>query len=158
MIAGQTTKRRHCVMRSLAAACLVVCPLIACAQTMYKWVDEKGVTHFSENPPPDGARNAAKIEVKTHQPEKPAVDNWREKEQEAKERRTRQGVQDENAKRQEAAQTQRRCKDAQRRADTLENYARVFELDDKGKRVYMDESRRAAELKDARQDVARYCN
>lgn len=158
MTRGQTTKLRRWVSRPLAAVCLVVCPLIAGAQTMYKWVDEKGVTHFSENPPPDGTKGAAKIEVKTRQPEKPAVDNWREKEQEAKQRRAKQGLQDENARRQEENLNQRRCKDAQRRIDTLENYSRVFELDDKGKRVYMDDSKRAAELKEARGDASRYCN
>ena len=33
------------------------------AQKMYKWVDEKGVTHFSENPPPDGTK-ATTVEPK----------------------------------------------------------------------------------------------
>lgn len=42
-------------MRTLAI--LVACIGLAAsafAGTMYKWKDEKGVTHFSEDPPPSG--------------------------------------------------------------------------------------------------------
>ncbi len=43
------------------AACL---PAFAAAQ-MYKWVDEKGVTHYSETPPPSGKAQSVPINPRT---------------------------------------------------------------------------------------------
>jgi hypothetical protein len=123
---------------------------------MYKWVDEKGVTHFSETPPPDGAK-AAKIEVKPIAPDKTPQDNWKQREAESKQRRAVQANQDEAARKQEEQQRVRKCRDAQRYADQLQNYSRIFHLNEKGERVYMEEKDRAADLAEARRDVARYC-
>lgn len=141
---------------------LVVCPLIAAlpaeAQKMYKWVDEKGVTHFSENPPPDGVKGGQQIEVKPIQSDRPAADNWRQKEAEARERRAKQGVADEQARRQEASQRAGRCRQAQRTVDTMTNSSRVYRLNAKGERVWMEESEKSAELAEARREIARYCD
>jgi hypothetical protein len=132
--------------------------LPAAAQKMYKWVDEKGVTHFSENPPPDGVKGGQQIEVKPIQPDRPAVDNWRQKEAEAKERRAKQGVADEQARRQEASQRAGKCRQAQRTVDTMTNYSRVYKLNEKGERVWMEENEKSSELAEAKRDVARYCD
>ena len=72
--------------------CLCLAPLACLAQPMYKWVDEKGVTHFSEYPPPEGTKGASKIEVKTPTPDRAPTDNWREREAQAREQRAKQGV------------------------------------------------------------------
>ena len=127
------------------------------AQTMYKWVDEKGVTHFSENPPPDGNKSAQKIEVKPIQSDRAPSDNWRQREQEAKQLRARKGVEEEGARRQDEAQRMKACHAAQRKADTMKNYSRVFRLDEKGERVYYEEKEREAALADAQRDIAKYC-
>jgi hypothetical protein len=124
---------------------------------MYKWVDEKGVTHFSETPPPDGAKGASKIEMKTTTPERAPADNWREREAQSKQQRAQQGVADEAARQQEERQRATKCRAAQRQSDAMRNYARVFHLDDKGERVYLDDKEREAQLREANQDIARYC-
>jgi len=136
--------------------CMLAAPL-AFAQQMYKWKDEKGVWHFSENPPPDGSK-ADKIEVKPIQPDRAPVDNWKQKEQEARERRAKEGVAAEQTRKQEESQRGARCRAAQRKADTMENYARVFRLNEKGERVYMEEKEKASELADARRDISKYCD
>lgn len=46
----------------LAASAVALLSLPAAAQ-LYKWVDEKGVTHYSEKPPPDG--RAKSLDIKT---------------------------------------------------------------------------------------------
>ena len=136
-------------MRRLIAPVLVA-SLAACppgfAQTMYKWVDEKGVTHFSDDPPPEGTKSAAKIEVKPIVPDKAPVDNWKQRELESKQRRAVQGVKDENARRQEEAQRARRCYDAKQRVDTMTHSRRIFHLNDKGERVYLEDDQRGAQL------------
>jgi hypothetical protein len=129
---------------------------VAAAQTMYKWVDEKGVTHFSQDPPPDGAKGT-KIDVRPTPPSAPAADNWREREQQAKQKRAQQGMADETARQKEESQRASKCRTAQRQADAMENYSRVFRLDDKGQRVYLEDKERASELAQARRDIAEYC-
>ena len=147
-------------MKTVAIAAVLVCAcaaLCASAQQMYKWKDEKGVTHFSENPPPDGAKGE-KIEVKPIQADRPYNDPWKQKESEAKERRAKQGVADEQAKRQEASQRASRCRQAQKTIDTMTNSSRVYKLNDKGERVWMEDSEKAAELADAKREVDKYCD
>jgi hypothetical protein len=124
---------------------------------MYKWVDEKGVTHYSETPPPDGAKGASKIEVKTPTPDRAPTDNWREREAQAKERRAKQGVEDEQARMKEESQRGNNCRRAQRQADTMTHPGGVYRLNEKGERVFMEDKERAAKFDEAQQDIARYC-
>lgn len=139
----------------LLCACLVApCAL---AQQMYKWVDEKGVTHYSETPPPDGTKGASKIEVKTPTPDRAPTDNWREREAQSKERRAKQGVQDEQERMKEDSQRASNCRRAQRQADTMTHPGSIYRLNEKGERVFMEDKERAAKLDEAQQDVARYC-
>ena len=137
----------------LLCACGVLC---ASAQTMYKWVDEKGVTHFSETPPPEGAKGAAKIEVKPIAPDKAPVDNWKQRELESKQRRVSESAKEEAARKDEA-QRARRCSNARNRVDKLTHAASVYHLNEKGERVYLEEKERAQELEEAKRDVARDC-
>lgn len=44
---------------------LLLCAGGAAAQ-VYKWKDAKGVTHFSDQPPPPAARPASKVELKSY--------------------------------------------------------------------------------------------
>jgi hypothetical protein len=145
-------------LRFLLCAALALAVSPAFSQSMYKWVDEKGVTHFSQDPPPDGNKNAQKIEVKTTQPDRPPADNWREREMQSKQLRAKKGVEEESARQREEAQRGQACRAAQRKADTMKNYARVFRLDEKGERVYYDEKQREAELAEAQREMAKYCN
>jgi hypothetical protein len=49
-------------MKRIAAALLLLCAGAASAQ-VYKWVDDKGVTHYSDMPPPPASK--ARVEVKS---------------------------------------------------------------------------------------------
>ena len=145
--------RRH----ALFLFCASLVSLGALSQSMYKWVDEKGVTHFSETPPPDGAKGATKIEVKTPQPERPPVDNWKQRDIESRQLRAKQGVEEEKARQQEEAQRPKLCSNAKSRYDQLTSPKNLYRLDNKGERVFMEEKERAAELASAKEDMARYC-
>jgi hypothetical protein len=145
------------VSDTILAAFLAVA-LPAAAQKMYKWVDEKGVTHFSENPPPDGNPSAKQIEVKPIQSDRPYSESWKQKEAEARERRAKQGLAEEQSNKQEAQQRAQKCRQAQKTVDTMTHYARVFRLNEKGERVWMEENEKSAELADAKRDVAKYCD
>jgi len=137
-----------------AAAALGAAP--AYSQSMYKWVDEKGHTVFSETPPPAGVKGE-KIEVRTQPAEKPAVESWKQREQEFRERRAKQGVDEEKARQADEANRERRCYDAKVKYDRMTRAGRVFRLDDKGERVYYNDDERAAQAEEARRDMASYC-
>jgi hypothetical protein len=137
------------VSRALPVLALLLLPCLAGAQSIYKWVDERGVTHFSENPPPDG-KAATKVEVKpTTGPEKPRDENWKERELQFRKRNIEQSAaqkaEDERNAR-AGQQREARCRAAQRSLDTLKNSHRIYHLDEKGERVYMEDSQRTAEI------------
>ncbi len=146
---------KRCVFLLCAALALAI-PL-AFSQSMYKWVDEKGVTHFSEAPPPDGTKGATKIEVKTPQPDKPAVDNWKQRDIESRQLRAKQGIEEEKARQQDEAQRSSNCDNARRRNDRLASPRALYRLDAKGERIFMDDKERASQLEQAQADLARYC-
>jgi hypothetical protein len=74
---------------ALAASVGLAIAAIATAE-VYKWVDERGVTHYSEHPPADGA--AKRIESPpTPAPDAPAAPGWREKEEGFQKRRAEAG-------------------------------------------------------------------
>lgn len=53
--------------KDIALPSISVPKLPAGKDTAYKWVDEKGVVHYSTEPPPQAAANAQKIEVDPNQ-------------------------------------------------------------------------------------------
>lgn len=134
---------------------LALLPLAATAQTIYKWVDEKGVTHFSESPPPDG--KATKVEVKPTGDEKPRVDDWKERELESRQRRTQKESAEEQARVKEERERTQRCSRAREGLDTVKNSRRVYRLDDKGERVYLEDKDRPDAIEKWSQEVERYC-
>lgn len=142
---------------ALAAACAV---FAMPAYAIYKWVDEKGVTHFSENPPPDG-RKAQKVEVRPTPPSgeaRPA--DWKQREQQMRRDRIEkdQKADYEKAKsHNEMAERKNRCSYAQRQLHVLSLEVPVYSVNEKGERVYVEDKDRAAEAAEWRAEVRKYC-
>jgi hypothetical protein len=57
-------------MKTIALCLTMLLPFAAAAQ-MYKWIDEKGRTVYSETPPPDG--KGAKVDIRPSGPAAPAA-------------------------------------------------------------------------------------
>lgn len=144
-------------MTRMLLAFLALLPLASAAQTMYKWVDEKGTTHFSEYPPPEG-KGGAKVEVKPPVTDKAYnPDTWRERDLESRQRRAQQAVQEEGERKREEASRAQSCRRAREGLDTMKNARRVYNLDDKGERVYVEDKDRPAEIQRLTRDVEKYC-
>jgi len=143
------------MIRSVLLALLLL-PLAAAAQTMYKWVDEKGVTHFSESPPPDG--KAAKVEVKPTAPETPRSDDWRQRDLESRQRRAAKGTGDSEVQKRDQQMRGTRCSTARRELDGLKNARRVYKIDAKGERVYVEDAERPALIERWEQEARKYCD
>lgn len=135
---------------------LLLLPLAAAAQTMYKWVDEKGVTHFSESPPPDG--KAAKIEVKPGGNEAPRSDDWKQRDLESRQRRAAKEAVDSEAQKREQQLRAPRCSEARRQLDGLKNSRRMYRTDPKGERVYVEDTERPALVERWEQEARKYCD
>jgi hypothetical protein len=131
------------------------------AHAIYKWVDEKGVTHFSEHPPPDG-KKAQKIEPKVTPPSSDAkAADWKQREQEQRKKRIEQDQKDEHRKassQNAAAERQNRCVFARRELHVLEKQIPVYHLDEKGDKVYLEDKDRPAQVARYKQAVAEYCD
>ncbi len=146
-------------MRVLAAAAIAACAGALSAQAaMYKWVDEKGVTHYAESPPPDG--KATKIEIAPTPPSapvKPATEDWKQREQESRQRHLQEEMRhDRDAQR--AAQRKARCLEAQREAANLETARVVYTVNERGERIYLDDTERARALEDWKKRARDNCD
>jgi hypothetical protein len=149
--------------RALALAAGLALAAAAGAQQMYKWVDEKGVTHFSENPPPEGAKGKAqKYEPKVTPPSgdvKPPAENaskWSDQEADFRKRQIERGKAEE-ADAKQASVRASRCADAKRRLEWYES-GRIYRDNPDGTRTWMEESQRAAKLQEQRDVMRANCN
>ncbi|HUP98253.1 MAG TPA: DUF4124 domain-containing protein [Usitatibacter sp.] len=147
--------------RAVALACAALA-FTAGAQTMYKWVDEKGTTHFSEHPPPDG-KKASKVEPKVTPPssEPPSQKNdpstWKKQEADFRKRHVERG-QREQASERERAERGAECDRAKRRLVFLQNTHRIYRDNADGTRSYMTDPERDAEMARQRDAVKAQCD
>ena len=157
---------------------LLLIAAAALGTTLYKWVDEKGVTHYSETPPakqqaqeirvqpppPSGAEDGRPPQA----PSAPGVDGakaappktWQEKALEAQRQReaTEQQEEQERALAQEIAQKRKeRCLSAQQNLQALLTNRPVYHVNERGERVFIDDAKRAAEIARAKREIQSYC-
>jgi len=148
--------------RALAAACVAAFACAAGAQTMYKWVDEKGTTHFSESPPPDG-KKATKVEPKVTPPSAPVAapksnpEKWREQEADFRRRQLERGQRDQ-AEARERAEKGQECADARRRLAFLQGTHRIYRDNDDGTRSYLTDAQRDSEIAQQRGRIKDLCD
>ena len=146
----------------LAFAAALLVPALCCAQTMYKWVDEKGVTHFSETPPPDdkGKAKASKVTPKVTPPSNPGAYNpeaWRTQDSDARKRQIERGK-GEQSEAKDREQRQVACNRARSRLSMLQNTQIIYRDTPDGSRSFMSDSERDAEIARAKDAAREYCN
>ena len=129
----------------------------AAAAQVYKWVDEKGVSHYSETPPPDG--KAAKIELKSSTGNPPPVPetDWKQKELDARQQRVQKQQKDQQLDAQALAR-RNSCIELRRRLDVMQTPSPVFQRNDKGEKVYVEDAQREREIALLQANVKRYCD
>ena len=143
------------VIRGAAAAIALACVASAAGAELYKWVDEKGVTQYSEQPPPDG--KAKKVELLPTGPVKAAPD-WRQQEMELRKRRAEKELAEEDARSPESARRRQNCQTARRQLDILKAPRPVYNLNDRGEKVWLEDKDRAAEIERWTEEASRYCD
>ena len=147
---------------------LAVCLGFLCASAhageIFKWVDEQGNVHYSQDPPMNKSAQPMNIKVpktpaeseeasaqtaSTAAEKPPAGDEDKAAEQKAlQEAATR--------KREEAEK--KNCQIAMKRLATITAGGRLYEVDENGERHYWDDQTLKAKQADAQKDVDQWCS
>lgn len=150
----QTTR----IITLMLALLALTLPLSANAK-IYKWVDDKGNTHYSTEKPADAQAESIKVKLPPNYggPEEPSEEPTEEKKQgeEKAEEKPKPALEVEPklSKKQKAEY----CKQAKDRVQLIVDSNRLHATDEKGQRTLLNEKQRQARLKDARKDVKEYC-
>jgi len=130
---------------------------------LYKWVDEQGKVHYSDQPPSGKAKSESTLDIPSQPGAAGSPDSgksWQEKELEFQKRKT--SAAEAEAKKQKAeqeTQTKREnCEKAKLNLSQLESVNLVYTYDEKAGRITMNEAQRAEAIEKARKSVAEWCN
>jgi hypothetical protein len=135
---------------------LLLCfPLMAHAE-IYKWVDENGRIQYGERPPPNAKPVPMRPESMPGAPKPPAKEDLKQQEMDSKRRQIEEAEARDKAFT-DAAIRRRDCALARTRLEQLERNPRPFR-EAGGKRVYLTEAEREAELSSRRVAVKRACD
>jgi hypothetical protein len=130
----------------------------ASAQGLYKWVDEKGVVHYTDQPP--AGRTGKKLDLPPQPPLESQTSqrsrSWQEQLQDANERRFRQEQQEQEA-RQRAGEAEQKCLQARNALDTLRRERPIYRVDRQGERVYMEDEERQRLTAGWQRQAEAYC-
>jgi hypothetical protein len=142
----------------IAAIVLALAATAASAQ-VYKWVDEKGRTQYGERPPDNVKATPINVPPPPSGSEAPQPD-WKQKDldfQRRKIERDKNEAQDESAKKRQAASRESACSDAHRRLSTLQEQLPVYQRNDKGERIYIEDKERERMMADYRRFISENC-
>lgn len=145
------------------ASALVVTPAVAQQATVYKWTDEQGVPHYSDQPPVNAESEA--LPIRYRRTDKAAV------QARIKTDETRQGAEDlredqEDAE-EETAATQREkdlaeraatCKQARERVTNYNQAQKLYKPGPNGDRIYLTDEELDAERADAQRVMEEWCS
>lgn len=123
---------------------------------IYKWVDDNGVTQFSERQP-DAGVPVATVQTNHSKATEPRA-TWQEREAAFEERtETASKTTAERSKTEaDAAAKRANCETARKRATSLQR-PRINEVQEDGTRVRIGEDQRQAEIRKANEAIATFC-
>lgn len=131
-----------------------------CAE-MYRWVDSQGHVHYSDAPPPAGAKSSKTIDTPTSGAPAQATKSktLQEKDMEFRQRQTAQAEAQAKKDKEEADAKQKKqnCEAARANLRTLESGERVTTMNEKGERIFVDDAARSKGIEEARKGVDTWC-
>ena len=138
--------------------CLLWALLVPATAQVYKWVDEKGVTHYGERPPE--GKKAQQVEQRLATPGpapgKSTQPSWKDKDLEFRSRRVESQQAEAKQQQRDAAQRQA-CNQARDHLAQMKMARGVYRLDEKGERVYQSDEERNTSTAELEQLVAQRC-
>ena len=151
----------HRMIRTYSTGLLLLALTSAHSQ-VYKWVDSKGVTHYSEKPPAGGKSKSVELREATPRSAGPAAAtpasaSLKDQEIEFRKRQT-QREQTEAAAAQGTARRDAACKKARAQLINLQNTPLLYNLNERGERVFMSAAERDASVARYEAEVNRNCS
>ena len=160
--------------KKLLVLLLLFLAITAVGATIYKWVDEKGVTYYSATPPPN--QKAQKVQTAPPPPAavdggRPALKTLQEEEQEFQKRRAERQQESNRIEESSAEQAEgeRRCLETRKQLAMLQEQLPVYRDEEgkfrvkwkydayQGERKYLDDATRTSEIARARQEIEAIC-
>jgi hypothetical protein len=147
-------------MRNILAGLLVALACAPAGAQVYKWVDANGVTHYSEKPPETG--KAKEVPLREASPAgadaKTAPDASLQERERAFRQRLAERQQAEAKQAKDKAAREEDCKRARLHLADMNHSPMLYDLNDKGERVYMSDEQRAQTIAASQEDYNQHCN
>ena len=142
-------------MLKICALWALLAPAVA---QVYKWVDDKGVTHYGERAPQ--GRKADEVQQRLANPGSSpggaAQPSWKEQDLAFRKRRIEAEQAEVKEKQREAAQREA-CNRGRDQLAQLRGARRVYRMDEKGERVFQTDEERKASIERLEQLVSERC-
>ena len=128
---------------------------------VFKWVDANGVTHYGEKPPAN--QKAKEVKLREATP-RSSVDagpaaysaNLKDKEQDLR-RRREEREQEESRRVVQKAQNEAACRGARAHLHDLRSTPKLYDLNERGERVYLGDAERTQRLAKHEAEYNRHC-
>jgi hypothetical protein len=145
------------------ASALVVTPALAQQATVYKWTDEQGVPHYSDQPPANAEsealpiryrrtdKSAVQARLKTDETRQTAEDLREEQEDTEEETAATQREKD-------LAERAATCKQARERVTNYNQAQKLYKPGPNGDRIYLTDEELDAERADAQRVMEEWCS
>ncbi len=164
LLHSQMTERtKNRMLRAIIAGQLSVLLLFgaqAIAAEVYKWVDEQGNVHYSDQKPATD-KEPAKVEVKVHNTRKDAeLDAYREyskRNREAAETQAAINEKNKAKKRQKQQKRRQACKQLQQRKREYQQGGVIYSQQKSGDRKYYSDEERAEVLRKLNKALKKHC-
>ena len=126
---------------------------------LYKWVDEKGVVHYSDTPPPGKA--SGKLQVKPPpsldgSQAAPRTRSWQEQLQDSNERRFQDEKKQKEAQ-QKTGEAEEKCRRARNALDSLKRERPLYRVNKEGERTFMEDEERRRLIDGGQQQADPHC-
>jgi hypothetical protein len=153
-------------MRLLIALAALLAVTPASAQKLYKWVDQAGKVHYSDQPPPQNARVEKQLQVRTAPTGATGASTGAGPKSAADldmefRKRQLEKAENEQKQRKEAdanSEKQKNCVDSKNRLAALERGGRITKWGPNGEQQFMSDEEIAREVVTQRKTVDSWCN
>jgi hypothetical protein len=144
----------------LLAPCVALILSTAQASGIYKWVDEQGNVHYSQDPQGQAAEELKLKIPKSSGGDSSSAQGDHQDAQSAD--KASSGDAQAKAEKQAAAEDQKEakaknCQISMKRLATITAGGRLYEVNEKGQRLYWDDDTRKAKLEEAQKNVDEWC-
>lgn len=146
-------------MRLIAIPLLALLASAPAAAQVYKWVDEKGRTHYGERPPASGKSKEMPIREATPKSDRAAgaaAPSVKDQETAFRQRQVKREEEEAKAAK-DSAERERQCKNARGDLADLQVQRRVFTRNDRGEREFMSDTERESRVARLQSEVSRLC-